>query len=89
MQTCTLAKMWNRTIGELNSNGTVPKILKLQNYKRFTRLCQSVGCTCQTYYQRRKKKSCTNGFMLGLSVNNRVSFQNHFVFLNVNCSGHL
>ena len=36
-----------------------------------------------------EKKSYTNGLILGLTIDNRISFQNNFIFLNVNCSGHL
>ena len=36
-----------------------------------------------------EKKSCTNRFILRLSIDNIISFQNHFIFLNVNCSGKL
>ena len=39
-------------------------------------------------YRLRKKKSCTNRLMLGVSIYNR-SFQNDFIFLNDNRSVHL
>ena len=32
-----------------------------------------------------KKKSYTNRLILGLSIDNRIRFQNHFIFWNVNC----
>ena len=31
-------------------------------------------------YRRQKKKSCTNRLILGLSIDNRISFQNYFIF---------
>ena len=48
---------------------------------------------CRTYLSDvpiddEKKKSRTNRLILGLTFDNRISFQNHFIFLNVNCSGH-
>ena len=49
-------KMWSRTIRELNLNWTMPKILKFQNHRRLSWLCQSVGRTCRTYLSTTKKK---------------------------------
>ena len=40
-------------------------------------------------YRLRKKKSCTNRLILRVSIDNRISFHNHFIFFKVNCSGHL
>ena len=81
-------KMWSRTIVEVNRNWNMPKILKLQ--KLYVVMALSI---CWTYLSDVPiddvKKSCTNRPILGLSVDNRISFQNHFNFLNLNSFGHL
>ena len=40
----------------------------------------AVGRTCRTYLSTTKKKSYTNRFILGLSIDKRMSFQNLFIF---------
>ena len=55
----------------------MPRILKLQK----------VDVPVGRNYRPRKKKSWTKRLILGLSIENRISFQSDFIFLKVYCSG--
>ena len=58
------------------------KIVKFQKLKKVV-MALSI---CRTYLSDvpmddEKKKSCANRLILGLSIGNRISFQNHLIFL--------
>ena len=75
-------RIWSRTIGELNLNWTMPKILKLQ------KLCLEedvpVGCT-----YRRRKNILSKPSHIGTKYRQWNKFSKLPHFLNVNCSGTL